>query len=150
MNNRRTAGTIQLIFTMLVILGTVFWVCTITFDLLDRAWLQWASGVVVVLALIYFVSGGFYYLELVKPDDHFEIKFYNIFPFSREFKMYRIPISAFIKSEIVGSKFYKRKLLLYQMSANQMAKYPPIYITALLQKDKEALNLFFETLKNRV
>ncbi|TLX76147.1 hypothetical protein E9993_08010 [Labilibacter sediminis] len=147
MNNRKTAGKIQLALTALVIISLAFWICTITIAQLSLVWLQWTSGVFVVLLFLYFMQGGFYYIELVKVDDHFEVKFYNTFPFSREFKMYRIPISAFIKYEISGSKFYRRKLLLFQMSASQLAKYPPIFFTAISNKDEEELKLFFEGLK---
>lgn len=147
MNNRKTAGKIQLGLTLLVIALLTFWICTITISSLFIGVLQWVSGMVCILVLLYFILGGFYYVELLRPDDHFEIRFYNAFPFSREFKMYRIPVSAFIKYEIQGSFIFKRKLFLFQMSASQMAKYPPIFITALSHKNEREMKLFFEALK---
>lgn len=147
MNNRKTAGKIQLILTLLIILFTALWVCSIMINVLFVSWLQWGSGGAAVMLLLYFMGGGFYYVELSKPDDHFEIKFYNSFPFSREFKMYRVPVSAFIKYEMDGWLLYRRKLFLFQMSASQMAKYPPIYMTAFSGKDKSELKSFFDSLK---
>lgn len=147
MNNRKTAGKIQLTLTLLIILFTAFWICSIMINVLFINWIQWGSGGVAVVLLLYFMGGGFYYVELSKSDDHFEIKFYNSFPFSREFKMYRVPVSAFIKYEIGGLHFYRRKLFLFQMSASQLAKYPPIYVTAFSRKDKKELKLFFDSLK---
>jgi hypothetical protein len=147
MNNRKTAAKVQLIFTLLVIVFTGLWICTITINILSHTALQLTFGGLALLTFIYFMTGGFYYFEIDQPDDHFEVKFYNTFPFSREFKMYRIPINAFIKYEIVGNKLYKRKLMLFQMSANQMAKYPPIYISAFSEKDDEALRHFFDNIK---
>ncbi len=147
MNNRKTASGIQLFFTIMAIALTAIWVCTLTIYTLSIPWLQWSSGLLALFVLYYFAAGGFYYIELTKPDDHFEIKFYNIFPFSREFKMYRIPITAFIKYETQGLKLFKRKLILYQMSSSQMAKYPPIMISALSDKDENDMKIFFKKLK---
>jgi hypothetical protein len=147
MNNRETAAKIQLIFTLLVIIFTGLWVCTITIDSLSHTALQLTFGGFALFILIYFMTGGFYYFEIDLPDDHFEVKFYNTFPFSREFKMYRIPIKAFIKYDIIGPKLYKRKLILFQMASNQMAKYPPIFISAFSEKDDINLRYFFDNIK---
>lgn len=121
--------------------------CSLTIAELTITALQWGSGILVALVVYLFMYGGYFYIELTKVDDHFEIKFYNTFPFSREFKMFRIPISAFVKYEIKGSKFYRRKLVLFQMSSSQMAKYPPILISALSQKDEMSIKAFFKHLK---
>lgn len=147
MNNRKTAGRIQLALTFLIIVSSTIWILSITLSALFLPWLQWCSATLTVITLLYFITGGFYYIELSKPDDHFEIRFYNSFPFSREFKMLRIPISAFIKFDIEGSALFKRKLILYQMSANQMAKYPSILITAFTKNDINNLHIFFNKLK---
>ncbi len=148
MNNRLTAGKIQLVFTMLVVVFAGAWICSITIKAIMFDWLQWSSGLLALVSLVLFMFGGYYYVEISKPDDHFEIKFYNIFPFSREFKMYRIPISAFIKYEVHGASFFRRKLLLFQMSASQLAKYPPIYITACSKNNDAELERFFKHLKD--
>jgi len=147
MNNRRHAGHIQLAFTFAIICILTLWICSISIEILKIASLQWTSGIVALFIFFYFSSGGFYYIELEKPDDHFEIKFYNSFPFSREFKMFRIPINSFIKYEVSGSKVFRRKLTLFQMSASQLAKYPPIFITSFSRKNILDLEIFFKELK---
>ena len=146
MNNRKTAGKIQLMFTVLVILLAALWVCSLTIDVFKLTWLQWISGMVTALVISWFMYGGYFYFEIDNVDQHIEVKFYNTFPFSREFKMFRIPVSAFIKYEIEGSKLFRRRLILFQMSASQLAKYPPILISAFSSKDDEALNMFFSKL----
>ena len=134
MENRKTAGAFQLLLTILTLVFLTLFICSQIFSTISLPEIQWGSGILTVFTVFYFMSGGFYYIELSKADDHFEIKFYNSFPFSRQFKMYRIPIAAFIKYDISGSKLFKRKLILYQMSSSQMAKYPPIYISAMSKK----------------
>ncbi len=149
MNNRITAGRIQLIFTFLVIVLVALFVCSLTISLLSITWLQWMCGILTGVVLYFFMYGGYFYFEIAKQDDHFEVKFYNIFPFSREFKMYRVPVSAFVRYEIAGNFLYRTKLFLFQLSASQMAKYPPIFITAFSVKDRVALEEFFKKIKNR-
>ncbi len=149
MNNRKTAGSIQLILTLIVIAFLCLFICSITIEILKINWLQWFSGCMVFISAIYFITGGFYYIELDKIEDHFEIKYYNTFPFAREFKMFRIPLQAFIKYEISGNKYFRRKLRLFQMSASQVAKYPPIYITALSQRNEIEMVNIFEDIKNK-
>ncbi len=149
MNNRKTAGSIQLILTLFTLLFLAAFICSQIIAVMMTPEIQWGSGLLTVLTLFYFMTGGFYYIELEKVDDHIEVKFYNSFPFNRSFKMYKIPVSAFIKFETTGGKLYKKRLFLYQMSANQMAKYPPIYITSLSKKDEENMSLFFKNLKKR-
>ncbi len=143
MNNKKTAGRIQLILTLTVIIFGSLYVCSLTIDILEKTWLQWTSGFLVLLSVFYFIFGGFYYIETEKSNDSFNIKYYNIFPFFRAFKMFKIPIKSFIKYEIAGSKYFKRKLFLFQSSSNQIAKYPPVYITAFSKKDKNNLAIFF-------
>ncbi|WP_430935412.1 hypothetical protein [Saccharicrinis sp. 156] len=147
MNNRKTAGSFQLIFTFGIIIFAALFVCSLTIDVLMHIWLQWTSGFIAALIVYFFVYGGYYYFEIDKVDDHFEVRFYNSFPFGRDFKMFRVPITAFIKYEINGNKFYRKKLLLYQMSSSQLAKYPPIYITAFSSKDLNDLKKFFASIK---
>ena len=148
MNNRKTAGKIQLIFTGLVLLLVGLWTCSLTVEVLKLTWLQWSSGVLAALVVYWFMSGGFFYFEIDIADKHIEVKFYNSFPFTREFQMFRIPVSSFIKYEIEGSGLYRRRLILFQMSASQLAKYPPIYITAFSKKDNVELQTFFEGVKS--
>ncbi len=149
MNNRKTAGKIQLTLTFVVIILSALFICSLTIDALNLIWLHWTSGLLSLLTAIYFIFGGFYYIETEITDDAFEIKYYNTFPFSRSFKMFRIPILSFIKYEITGNKHFKRKLFIYQMTAGQMAKYPPVFITALSKKDENDLVLFFHHIKEK-
>ncbi len=149
MNNRKTAGSIQLLLTLLTLLFFAAFICSQIVTVMMMPEIQWGSGILTILTLFYFMTGGFYYFELEKADDQVEVKFYNSFPFNRSFKMYKIPVSAFIKFETTGAKLYKKRLFLYQMSANQMAKYPPIYISSLSKKDEENMTLFFKQLKNK-
>ncbi|MCW3787184.1 hypothetical protein [Plebeiibacterium sediminum] len=149
MDNRKTAGSIQLLLTLIALLFLAAFICSQVVPVMMTPEIKWGSGILTALAFYYFMTGGFYYIELNNADDHLEVKFYNTFPFNRSFKMYKIPISAFIKYETTGSKFYKRKLFLYQMSANQMAKYPPIYISALSKKDEANMAQFFKNLKSK-
>ncbi len=147
MNNRNTAGKIQLMFTLLVLLFTALFICSLVIPELAMMWLQLSSGILMGVVLYLFMYGGYYYFDIEKQDGHFFIKFYNTFPFSREFKMFQVPISSFIKYEIEGSEFYRRKLLLFQMSSSQMAKYPPIFISAFSAQDNIAFKSFFASLK---
>lgn len=147
MNNRKTASKIQLIFTLLIVSLTALWVCSLTVRDLMLPALQWSSGVLDAIVLYVFMYGGYFYFDIGQNDDAIEIKYYNTFPFSREFKMYRIPISAYVKYETEGMKFFKRKLYLFQMSASQLAKYPPIFISAFSSRDDNELSVFFNGLK---
>ncbi len=148
MNNKKTAGRIQLLFTLGIILLSCLLICSITIEALEISVIQWGSGILAILLLIFFIAGGYYYIELSAEKEFIEIKFYNIFPFAREFKMYRIPVSSFIKYEIKGSRFYKQKLIMYQMSSSQLAKYPPVYIAAFSNNDLRNLESFFAKLKS--
>ncbi len=148
MNNKKTAGRIQLLFTLSIILLSCLLICSITIEALEISFIQWGSGILAIFLLIFFIAGGYYYIELSAGEEFIEIKFYNIFPFAREFKMYRIPVSAFIKYEIKGNRFYKQKLIMYQMSSSQLAKYPPVYIAAFSNNDLRNLEYFFAKLKS--
>ncbi len=147
MNNRKTAGGIQLTLTLIALLFLASFICSQVISVMMTTEIQWGSGIATALIFYYFMTGGFYYIELDNIDDHLEIKFYNSFPFNRSFKMYKIPVKAFVKYETSGSKLYKRKLFLFQKSANQMAKYPPIYISALSKKDEKNMQNFFTALR---
>ena len=147
MNNRNTAGKIQLAFTFLLIVFLALYICSLTVSQLMITWVQWSSAGITALILYLFMYGGYFYIEVSKNNDHFEIRFYNVFPFSRQFKMFQIPIATFIKYEISGAKYFRRRLFLYQMSASQMAKYPPVFVSAFSLKDEEALKNFFASLK---
>lgn len=144
MNNFRNAGKVQLIFTFIIICFVGLWVCSITIETLKQPILQWATGIFTIITFLFFSSGGFYYFEIKNTDDAIEVKFYNSFPFAREFKMYRIPIKLFIKYEISEQTIFRRKLRLYQMSSSQLAKFPPIYITAFSRTNLNELELFFK------
>ncbi len=148
MNNRKTAGSIQLLLTFVSLLSLASFICSQVISVMMTPEIQWSTGILTIVVFYYFMTGGFYYLELDKVDDSLEVKFYNSFPFNRSFKMYKIPISSFIKYDTSGNKFYKKKLYLYQMSASQLAKYPPIYISALSKKDELNMSTFFKQLKN--
>ncbi len=149
MNNRKTAGSIQLKLTFLALLFLAGFICSQVISVMMTSTIQWSTGILTIATFYYFMTGGFYYIELEKVDDTFEIKFYNSFPFNRSFKMYKIPISSFIKYDTTGNRIYKKKLHLYQMSASQLAKYPPIFISALSKKDEENMKTFFSQLKNK-
>lgn len=147
MNNRKTAGKIQLTLTLLIIALLALWICSITMESLAAIEnLQSLSMVMLIIAVVYFIFGGFYYVEIEEEEDVINAKFYNSFPFSREFKMYRIPVSALISYEVTGSAFFQHKLVLFQMTSNQASKYPPIYITAMSAKDKDKLFAFLNDL----
>ncbi len=150
MNNRKTAGAIQLTLTFTVIILSAVFICSLTVDALNYIWLHWTSGLLSLISVIYFIFGGFYYLEIEISEDSLEIKYYNTFPFSRSFKMFRIPIHSFVKYEISGNKYFKRKLFLFQITAGQLAKYPPVYITALSEKNEKDLSNFFLNLKDKI
>lgn len=150
MNNRITAGRIQLIFTFFVLAFLALWVCSLTIKVLMITWLQWSSAIAFALTVYGFMYGGYFYFDLEEKDKHIELKFYNTFPFTRQFKMFRIPISSFVKYEIDGSEYYKRKLFLYQKQGKQMAKYPPIMVTAFSKENNEALRKFFAKVKKGV
>ncbi len=149
MNNRKTAGSIQLKLTFLSLSLLAAFICSQLISIMMTTTIQWGTGILTISTIYYFMTAGFYYIEIEKVDDTFEIKFYNTFPFNRSFKMYKIPISSFIKYNTTGNRFYKKKLHLYQMSASQLAKYPPIYISALNKKDQENLKTFFSQLKSK-
>ncbi|WP_282038912.1 hypothetical protein [Saccharicrinis aurantiacus] len=147
MNNRKTAGKIQLVLTLVIIGLLALWICSITMQSLASIEnLQSISMLLLIVVVLYFLLGGFYYVELEHEDDVINVKFYNSFPFSREFKMYRIPVSALISYEITGNAFFQQKLVLFQMTSNQASKYPPIYITAMSAKDKAKLFAFLNEL----
>ena len=138
MNNRNTAGRVQLIFTFFVLAFLAFWVCSLTIVELMLTWLQWSSAILFGLTIYGFMYGGYFYFDIEEKDKHIEVKFYNTFPFTREFKMFRIPVSSFVKYQIEGSKFYRRKLILFQKQGPQMAKYPPIMVSAFSKENNEA------------
>ncbi|SMO33871.1 hypothetical protein SAMN06265379_101130 [Saccharicrinis carchari] len=149
MNNRITAGRIQLIFTFFVLAFLALWVCSLTIQLLMLTWLQWTSALLFALTVYCFMYGGYFYFEILEKDKHIEIKYYNSFPFSREFKMFRIPVSAFVKYQIQGSLFFRRKLFVFQKQGAQMAKYPPIMVSAFSRENNEALHKFFAKVKKK-
>lgn len=147
MNNRLTAGRIQLILTLFVLAFLATWVCSLTIRLFMFTWLQWISAALFAITLLGFMYGGYFYIEVEEKDKHIELKFYNSFPFSREFKMFRIPVSAFVKYQIEGSRLFRRKLYLFQKQGGQMAKYPPIMVTAFSKENNAALRKFFVKVK---
>ncbi|GAF03586.1 hypothetical protein [Saccharicrinis fermentans] len=148
MNNKKTASNIQMIFTFLVVLLIALFLCSLTVELLTYAWLQWISGIVMIGAIVTFMSGGYFYCEMNTSGDDVEVKFYNVFPFGREYKMFRIPIAALVKYEIKGNRFYRRKLVLFQTSSGQLTRYPPIFIAAFSKQDMRDFKLYYDALKS--
>ena len=144
MDNRKTGGKIQLRFTFIILAFLALWICTLSIVELRIGWLQWATGVTALTFFFWFWFGGFFYIDLSVEDKVILLKFYNCFPFAREFKMYNIPVAAFEKHTVTGLDVFKRTLTIYQRSSGKMAKYPPIYITAFNKKDLTALNAFFD------
>ncbi len=148
MNNRKTAGRIQLVLTILILLFLALWISTLTLFSFGSSVYQYGSGILFFGILFYFMMGGMYYVEVEQDNGMVHFKFYNSFPFSREFKMYQIPQSAFVKIELSGLKWFRRKMTLFQTTSNQLSKYPPILITAFTQKDIDALNHFLNGLSD--
>ncbi len=149
MNNRKTAGRLQLLLTLLVLGFLALWICSLTIRTLMSNVYQYSFGILLLLSLLYFMLAGIYYVEIDLEEDVLNFKFYNAFPFSREFKMYRIPKAAFVKFELSGMLFFRRKMTLFQMTSNQLSKYPPILITAFSSSDLDKLNGFMNGLSHK-
>ena len=136
-SNEQSTREVGLWFSLIITFLTVVFLTSILVEPIQVWWIQYPSAALTLLTILVFRFGGFHYISTSLANQEIEIKFYNIFPYGRKFRM--IKTSAKQLQRIVIRKGFLgigRGMILYQQTGNQVAKYPFIGLSALNENDR--------------
>lgn len=140
-NNETQGRKIGFYFTMFTVALIAILAATLLFEIKKELIVQISCLSLLVLAVLLFKLGGFYYLIIELKNDVLEIKFYTVFPYGRKFKMIRAEINQLDRVEYSnGLLGVGRSLSMYQKKKDGSAKYPVIGLSALSKADFTKLN----------
>ncbi len=131
-SNEQTVKSIGMRFSIAIILLSLIFLSSIIFDALQLWWLQYPSAGLIILTVLLFRFGGFHYILANISENTLEIKFYNIFPYKRKFRLIKISAAHIHKIKIrKGIWGIGKGLILFQNTGKTIAKYPFIGLSAL-------------------
>ncbi len=96
------------------------------------SWVRPTLIIALVLVVIIFYTGGFFYLRAEKKEDVLEIKYYNLFPVGRMFQAMQVPLKQFHHYEIKNSfGGWFKWLVIFQEMRGGVAKFPNVGLSAV-------------------
>ncbi|MBE0653380.1 MAG: hypothetical protein IH594_06255 [Bacteroidales bacterium] len=101
---------------------------------LERAWLIVLITLLYLVVIVYHHLLNPYYIFFSDHGENLVLKFYPVRAFNQKKNSIQIPKSKFVKFEIEKTTFGER-IILYQQNRNGIAKYPPVSLTGLDEKD---------------
>ena len=146
MNNKIASGRIATIFSVSWLVILIIMAFSLFFDFFGVGYMGLAVMVILsaLLSLLYAI-GGFCYVEVEVENSSLCIKYYNLIPLGRKYKMYRIPVKNLI--DIKEKKYIISSFLhIYEKSKKGTAKYPAIGISAMSNSQRKQLIAYLKTL----
>jgi hypothetical protein len=103
---------------------------------------------VVIISIRYFLDYNF--ISFSMKENAFSIKYYSLRNFGASRKNIEITFSSFEKYEIEYHFMgFKPKLYLFQRIKGQVAKYPPVSLSALSRSDIDKLSLTLNAISKK-
>jgi len=80
------------------------------------------------------------YIYITDESGKLTVKFYSLMPFAKKHKSMEIPLPSFSKYSVESTFFgLKKTLILYQKMQGNIAKYPPLSVSALNAQEIDKL-----------
>lgn len=81
-----------------------------------------------------------HYVWILIESDKLKVRYYSVLGFLRKFQAIEIPLSSFRGYQVASSNLgFKKELILKQSIKNKIASYPPVSISTLSHKERNAL-----------
>nr|WP_319401443.1 hypothetical protein [uncultured Carboxylicivirga sp.] len=146
-NNKKQVGSRSIWLTLLVLiaLGLVAGY----YLLVDNRDTNWEFGLwaFLVVTLLFFYFGGFYYVEANLTAEKIDIKYYNLFPFGRQYKRILVPTDKVKKIKVKnGLGNLGRKLVIEGVIQGRYALFPSVGLSACNKEQIQELRKFIKRL----
>ncbi|MBS2210484.1 hypothetical protein KEM09_03680 [Carboxylicivirga mesophila] len=103
---------------------------------------------IVIIALYY--TGGFCYVEVDASPAKLDVKYYNLFPFWREYKRIVIPVERIKYVKVrKGLGRFGAGLLICGRIKGRLAMFPSVGLSACSQKQIEELKVYAASFSNK-
>ncbi len=134
--NKKQAALGRLLFLLIPLLFINIVAVLVFLGLQSDVIVLGALTVIFIFCLWFAGNLGFNYLYISFENEMLVIKYFSVSPVSGKHKMIEIPLQSLYKYEIETSIYGLRKdLILFRRTPKGIAKYPPVSITLLSDKD---------------
>ena len=138
MNNKKTAQIALAILGLSWLILFSVLTSSFFFDFEYIIIFQVSIGFLLIILTVIFSCGGYNYLEIKTEDKlNLTVKYYNLFPVGRKFKVLKISVNRIEKFEV--KQYFFRMLsfiVIYELSRKGMSRYPKIGISAMKKSQK--------------
>ncbi len=145
-NNKKQVGSWSLYLALLVLiaLGAIS-VNYLLFDVRNQI-LDIALWGFLVLSVVLFYFGGFNYVDLALSAEKVDIKYYNLFPFGRQYNRILVPTDKIKKIKMNrGLGVIGRKLAIEGIIQGRHALFPSVGLAACTKQQLQQIQLFIDT-----
>ena len=147
-NNELSTRETGLWFTLVITFFTVTFLCSLLIEFAQVWWLQYPSAALVLITILIYRFGGYHFINASFSENAVEIKFYNLFPYGRKFRMIKIIPSQIKQIRILkGFMGIGRGVILYQNTGKSVAKYPYIGLSSINANDRNRILLHLQEKK---
>ncbi len=130
--NKKESSRSLMIFSLSWVILIVAFAATFFISGPLPSWVRPVLIIALVLVLIIFYTGGFFFIRAEKKESVLEIKYYNLFPVGRKFQAMQVPLKQFHHYEIKESfGGWFRWMILFQEMRGGIAKFPRVGLSAV-------------------
>ena len=145
MNNKTASGRISTIFSITWLMIAIIIAFSLFFDFGFGYMIPIVLGVLLILLILFYVIGGFCYIEVEVKNSSLYIKYYNLFPIRRKYEMCQIPLNHL--SDIKVKKYALSSFLhIYEKTKKGVARYPSIGISAMSISQRKQMITYLKSL----
>lgn len=143
-NNIQSGKRIGFVFTILILLVIGVLISVIFSDYVHNLLVGTIAGGLLIILFIIYKYAGFYYLIVEQRGNLMELKYYQVFPYGRKFKMIQVQKDQLRRVDFEdGFLGLGRCMILFQMKKGGVAKYPKIWLSALNKKELTQIKELF-------
>ncbi|TRX70855.1 hypothetical protein [Carboxylicivirga sp. M1479] len=142
-DNKKRAKSISNVLSLVVMLVILaIGLNYLWFETTDKA-IEVSLWLALVVIIVLYYIGGFCYVEFMGNDSKLEVKYYNLFPFWREYKRIVLPIERLKSMKVrAGLGILGRGLSIYGRISGRLAMFPTVGLSALSKSQLDELKQY--------
>ncbi|MCU4175699.1 hypothetical protein [Carboxylicivirga sp. N1Y90] len=111
--------------------------------------LEIGAWIYLLLSGLVFYFGGFCYVEVEASEQRIDVKYYNLFPFGRQYKRILLPVDKIKKIKLAkGIGPIGRRLVISGVVNGRLALFPSVGLGACNAQQIDKLNAYIKSIKH--